>query len=148
MTDEGLSTCTAPACARPIRWAWTLEGRRLPLDPEPHPDGTVVHVDTPVGPRAKVLTGDELPAQQTAWRAHFTTCPASPQFKAREWRTAPKCAVCAEPMNATLARREGWTTHPSCDPRDGAQAARDAIRPTASNAGTPGTDQQQEELWP
>ena len=52
----------------------------MPLDPDPHPDGNVVLVTLDDGAiRGRVLTGDELPAQQTAYVRHDRTCARSPQ---------------------------------------------------------------------
>jgi hypothetical protein len=114
----GESVCAA--CGARIRWVMTEHGRRIPLDPDPHEDGTVVAVTTPDGkPRARVLTGDALPAQEPAWRPHWVTCPAAPEHRARKRRSrshGPLCAVCRAPMDPDLARLEGWATHPSCDP--------------------------------
>jgi hypothetical protein len=96
----------------------TVGGKRMPLDPDPSPEGTVVPVTDPtLGDRARVLTGTELPAQEPAWVAHWATCPDSAQYRRRQTALAPRCKVCEGPMDAQLARLERWTTHPSCDPR-------------------------------
>lgn len=103
----GLMRC--PRCGRPIRWVLTGTGRRIAIDPEPDPAGTVIRVEDPSDGtvRARILTGVEMPAQETAWIRHEAICRVRP---------GPLCRTCRGPMDAGLARSEGWTTHPSCDP--------------------------------
>ena len=114
---SGMSVCNGDGCGATIRWVVTEGGRRMPINPDPHPDGTIVAIDRPDGTTvARVLSGAQLPAQQQAWQPHWQTCPASPQFRKRQARTLPKCKACGMAMDPTLARRENWTTHPSCDP--------------------------------
>ena len=104
-------------CGEPIRWVLTERGRRMPLNPDPHPDGTVVVRLVDGRPRAHVLTGPELPAQEPAWRPHWVTCPSAPEFRARQGRTVARCTVCEFPLDPVLVAREPHhTTHPSCDP--------------------------------
>jgi hypothetical protein len=90
----------------------------MPLNPDPHPAGTVILTTVDGHTRARVLTGNELPAQETAWRPHWATCPKAPEYKAARQRRhsqGPLCAVCRQPMDPALARLEHWATHPSCD---------------------------------
>lgn len=100
-----------PGCAQPVRWVTTEHGRPLPLDPDPHPDGTVVPVVVGGQPRAHILTGPELPALGPAWRPH--QCPPPPRRD---------CTVCRGPLDPHLVAAQGDTTHPTCDP--GPTAAR------------------------
>jgi len=113
----GLEPCNGPTCTALIRWVITLANARMPLEPDPHPDGNVIRVRLEDGSiRARVLTGNELPAQQTAWMPHWRNCPDSPEFRKRKARTGPRCKACEQPMDPDLARLERWTTHPACDP--------------------------------
>lgn len=121
MSDD--STCTG--CGAAIRWVITDGGRRMPLDPDPVPDGNVVPAVIDGQRRARVLTGEQMPADGPAWQAHFRTCPAAPQFRRRP--AGPRCAVCHNPMNPDLADLEQWTTHPCCDPAAGASTVRAAL---------------------
>lgn len=115
-TLHNTAVCSGPTCAAIIRWAVTREGRRMPLNLDPDPAGNVVIETNATGEvRARVLTGHELPALGEAWMPHWKTCPDSKEFKAAQHRHAPKCTVCRKPMDPDLARRERWTTHPSCD---------------------------------
>lgn len=108
--------CAGPNCGALILWATTLEGRRMPLNPDPDPDGIVVMVTDQEGrARARVLTGRELPAQCEAWMPHHRACPDADAYRERKARTAPRCTICSGPMDPDLARQERWVRHPSCD---------------------------------
>jgi hypothetical protein len=69
-------------------------------------------------PLARVLTGLELPALETAWRRHTSTCPESPEARRRRARAAPRCRVCGGAMDPELTALETWDCHPSCQPPD------------------------------
>lgn len=71
---------TCKGCGQPIRWARTTKGRRIPLDPEPTPNGNLAFDQTeeegasfvrvvPVGARPRLYT------------SHFATCPAAASFR-------------------------------------------------------------------
>jgi hypothetical protein len=128
--DDGLTPCTGPNCTARVRWVLTLAGKRLPLDPKPHPDGTVIRVVLDDGSvRARVLDGDELPAQQTAWRAHWATCPDSQVFRARQAATTPRCALqeCRQPLDPWLVE-QGERYHVLCKPMPAPDEVRAAAR--------------------
>jgi len=107
-------TCTK--CSAPVKYVLTVGGRRVPLEPDPHPAGTHVPVKVGGQTRSRVLGGGELPAQEPAWRDHRTTCSAGKHASDRAARLRPKCRVCTKPMDPELAYLEQWETHPSCDP--------------------------------
>lgn len=76
----GANTCRA--CGAPIRWAiTTAKGRRIPLDPEPRPDGNL-HLDYYVDYIAK--DDPAPPPASQRYVAHFATCPK----RARRRRSA------------------------------------------------------------
>jgi hypothetical protein len=119
-----VTACKAPGCGAMIRWLYTEKRNAMPLDEEPHPDGNVVLVKVGHETLARVLGGADLPAQQTAYRAHWATCPGSDAMRAqraralrREIASGPVCEApgCGQRMHAGLARREGWREHPACD---------------------------------
>ena len=68
-----MSACRS--CGAPIKWARTPKGRRIPLDPDPVPDGNIVlrggvaHVD---GPAAGGFFDDGAGERYVS---HFATCP-------------------------------------------------------------------------
>lgn len=72
-------------CGQPILWALVEHSRRrLPLDPTPHPDGTIVRVDVAAGVPVVVVTRDERaaadyltmrPAADLRYTPHPWTCP-------------------------------------------------------------------------
>lgn len=71
------------SCRVGVRWVETVTGSRMPLDPDPTPDGNVefTHPDREEGP-VRVLKASELAGDCTRYRykSHFATCP-----HARTW---------------------------------------------------------------
>ena len=112
----GAAQCTA--CGFYVLHVLTMSGRRLAIDPFPHPTGTVWPEDTAKGQVARILAGHDVrPDDVQLWRQHATSCPASPTVRRSQ---APRCQVCSQPMDGVLAARDAsYTTHPSCDPREG-----------------------------
>lgn len=70
-------------CHRPIRWCLSSNGKRMPIDPVPVPDGNVIIDgslrDERTGqeyPRALVLGKADQPKDDVErFVAHFATCP-------------------------------------------------------------------------
>jgi hypothetical protein len=71
------------SCGAPIRWAVTVNGKRMPVDDQPVPDGNIVLSDPQPGayaplaayyspPDEPTLPGFEEPPR---FVSHFTTCP-------------------------------------------------------------------------
>jgi hypothetical protein len=128
-----MSDDTCSRCGGPTRWVITADqGRRIELDPDPTPDGVIVPVVVDGHTRARVLTGDQLPAEGPAWQRHTRTCPESDETRKHRARTAPRCRVCTNPMDAELTRLEGWVTHPNCDTAAAAATVRAALHREAS----------------
>ena len=79
--------CTS--CKAPIRWAVTIAGYPMPIDPDPAPDGNL-HLETVLAdehqiPRVWVVplaqrTGDDA---GQLYKAHFVTCPYADQHRRR-----------------------------------------------------------------
>jgi hypothetical protein len=66
------------SCDAPLRWAKTPKGKRIPLDPDPRPDGNIRLGFVGGEEMALVLSGAELEAAQIAgpvYVSHFATCP-------------------------------------------------------------------------
>lgn len=64
-----------PDCRLPVRWVRLTTGALLPLEPDPHPFGTVL--PDPGGGPAAVPTAAEralLPAGTELYRAHMVSC--------------------------------------------------------------------------
>lgn len=92
-----------PRCGAEVRLVLTVGQLVRKLDPRPRPDGNHIIVTLDDGRvRAQVLTGDEMPAQQEAFKAH--------ECGIKE-RPGPLCATCHLP--------------PAHAPRDRPQAAVD-----------------------
>jgi hypothetical protein len=129
MTDTVL--CTGADCGRPIRWALTLGDRRMPLDPEPSPDGNVVLETQPDGSiRARVLTGDDLPAQDAAYVPHHRTCVNAPDYRRRKAARIARCRICRGRLHDLLVR-DGITVHPGCEAPETIRQYVAAARPAA-----------------
>jgi hypothetical protein len=68
-------------CGAPLKWVETVDGGRMPLDPEPNSGGNVYMLDG----RARVLTTadkqEKLPP--TRWMPHHATCPNKPKPRRR-----------------------------------------------------------------
>lgn len=118
-----MSADVCSTCGAAVRRVITLGAIIRDLEPGPRPTGNHILVTNGQGElRAKVLGGDEMPAQQEAYVIH--KCPPKPVVA-----TGPKCAACLFPMDAELAALEKWRTHPSCvDPEDARREALQQIR--------------------
>jgi hypothetical protein len=115
-----LRRCTR--CDALIMWVVTHGGHRRAINPNPHPDGVIL-LETVGGElRGRVLTGDELPAQQAAHVPHDRTCPRSPEAARRRAAAVPKCRACAgtpdERLDAVWAAA-GHHYHVNCAPPSG-----------------------------
>lgn len=87
MNDRGL----CKSCGAVILWAITPKGRRLPVDPDPRPDGNVLVSDLrDVDGRypCAILAGDMLADAQLAGAvlrvSHFATCPNARAHRRRD----------------------------------------------------------------
>jgi hypothetical protein len=68
-------------CGAPIRWAATAAGRRLPLDPEPAADGTVVLGPTGTAHVLPARGRGDVPPEVERYRPHWATCPRAGDFR-------------------------------------------------------------------
>lgn len=88
------------SCSTPVRWVETTAGKRMPLDPDPCPDGNFefTEADREDGP-VRALTAEQLagPAERYRYKSHFATCPQS-----RTWRKGATQAA----RGRTLSRME------------------------------------------
>jgi hypothetical protein len=103
MTDRDVCR----GCGAEVLRHITIGAKIRDLEPGARPDGNTIIVEHEGRIRARVLSGDEMPAQQEAFKAH--QCPPKE-------RPGPPCAACLLPMHRELAISERWTTHPACDP--------------------------------
>lgn len=66
------------SCHRLIRWVDTERGKRMPIDPDPVPDGNVILISG----RAHVLGRSEVaPLSTKRYQAHFRTCENARAFR-------------------------------------------------------------------
>lgn len=70
------------SCGAPVTWTLTVKGKRIPLNPEPVPDGNIVPVIIDGERRARVVTeANPAPDGVQRFKSHYATCP-----QADEWR--------------------------------------------------------------
>ena len=70
-------------CGAPIRWAHTVNGKAMPVDAEPVPDGNVVYTGRPVtNDQCRTAPGVRVESQppmfddgEPRYTSHFATCP-------------------------------------------------------------------------
>jgi hypothetical protein len=82
------ATGICSSCGSPMTWAITdAKGRRMPLDPDPVPDGNVWVIDHPEhgAPIVGVaLHHDDIPADIETYVAHFVTCTDATSHRRRK----------------------------------------------------------------
>lgn len=64
-----------------MRWVDTATGTRLPIDPDPLPDGNIMLL---ANGRCKVVPVEERAAcVAPLFKSHFATCPMAEEFRKR-----------------------------------------------------------------
>lgn len=72
---------TCRSCGAPISWAFTLKGKRLPMDPDPAENGNVIlPIDEDGLPLPAIVFRDAEDAMDgfpgaNRYLSHFVTCP-------------------------------------------------------------------------
>lgn len=88
VTGYSQATCRDSDCGARIIWAITSKGKRMPVDADPAPDGTVLLAgDDPDAPVATVVSPAAPPSG--GWpgplrHSHFTTCPGADRWRSRK----------------------------------------------------------------
>ena len=72
--------CRSPTCRAPIYWGTTITGKRIPLDPDPVPDGRYIISGQNAVPFVVHIAADD-PTDQPRYNAHFVTCPERKQWQ-------------------------------------------------------------------
>lgn len=68
-----MSACKS--CGQPIRWHATGSGQRMPLDPDPVPDGSILILPNGI---IRVVPVEERAAMVAPlFKTHFQTCPSA-----------------------------------------------------------------------
>jgi hypothetical protein len=71
-------------CGQKIDWWKTEAGKNMPVDPDPHPEGTVL-IDVVANVARVVLVGSHPRLR----RSHFVTCPRAAQFRKPKPKAGP-----------------------------------------------------------
>lgn len=82
MPDDDV--CSSEACGAAITWAVTDAGKRIPIDPEPVPNGNLILTELAPGQDLRVRylrKGEDIPALAPRYQAHFVTCPEANRFR-------------------------------------------------------------------
>lgn len=77
MADTG----TCRSCNAPILWVETIQGKRMPLDAEPHEDGNVALMPAGAMVLTKELVEQGKKIGSKRYRSHFATCPNAGQHR-------------------------------------------------------------------
>ena len=89
-----MTTTTCRACDAEIVFAETRNGKRMPVDVEPNPDGNCYLSKDGTDATVQVLAGDDLAEAKRSGlqlhKSHFTTCPESADFRRRDRKVAWK----------------------------------------------------------
>lgn len=75
--DEPMGAGICSSCKADIMWARTSHGKRMPIDPEPRPEGNLAVYRDHMGQiRARTLgEGQEPETYERRAMPHFATCP-------------------------------------------------------------------------
>jgi hypothetical protein len=80
--------CRTSTCRKPVIWAFTVGGSRMPVDAEPVKHGTIVLDRGSDGRLTIRFVGvPQWPDHPVRYRSHFATCPAAQDH--RRDRRAP-----------------------------------------------------------
>lgn len=74
------------SCGQPIVWCRTDTGKRMPVDPEPSPEGNLVLIAGELPTTRSVSRGGHQPGEPL-YVSHFKTCPHA---SAHRKKTSPK----------------------------------------------------------
>jgi len=76
---------TCRSCRAPVRWCITAAtGKRMPVDPDPVPDGNIFvhHIEGGTPIIEVTLSHDEVPRSVPfTYVSHFVTCPAADSWR-------------------------------------------------------------------
>lgn len=131
ISGETSEDSRCPRCHVYVRAATTARGVELLLDPDPHPDGNVLEVQTPDGWVARVLSGsDARPEHVPMYLRHLCrrrgrrarriiaddSPPPAPRPAETREPPPPRCEVCGHRLDRALAASGGedGRSHPSC----------------------------------
>lgn len=68
------------SCDQLIAWCLTPKGKRMPVDPEPDPDGNVIVWSALGQQRCRVVKTDEH-VHGMRYTSHFATCPHADEHR-------------------------------------------------------------------
>lgn len=67
------------SCSANVQWVKTENGKSMPIDEKPSPDGNIIRLDSGL---YHVLKKDEMrQPNKTLYISHFATCPAADKHR-------------------------------------------------------------------
>ena len=77
-----MSICRS--CGAGITWAKTAQGRSMPVDRDPVPDGNITLEDTDIGTSIATVHGPDDPIEGERYVSHFATCPNANEHRRKQ----------------------------------------------------------------
>lgn len=75
-----MATCRS--CGAEIRWALTVKnGKHIPIDAQPVPDGNIVIEYRNGGDEARPATDADRKLKRPLYKSHFATCTDAPEWR-------------------------------------------------------------------
>jgi hypothetical protein len=71
------------SCGAPIRWTRTEKGRRMPIDPEPVPEGNIVLRELDEATPLALSVPPAAFPDEPRYLSHFATCPDAAKHRRR-----------------------------------------------------------------
>jgi hypothetical protein len=67
-------SATCRSCRQPVIWCLTLNRKKMPVDPDPVPEGNLIMID-PIEPGDIPMVVAKANPDVPGWTSHFATCP-------------------------------------------------------------------------
>lgn len=76
-------TSTCRSCPAQVVWCITINGKRMPVDAEPGPDGNLILIDDEIfGDQPPMVVNKSNPDVE-GYTSHFATCTHSDEWRKR-----------------------------------------------------------------
>jgi len=77
MTAPAFKTSPCASCRRPVIWTVTDKGKRMPVDAQPTPDGSIVLTVDKAEVRSRIVEVKFRFGRTDLHTSHFARCPAA-----------------------------------------------------------------------
>jgi hypothetical protein len=79
LLGAAMSACRS--CGASIIWTETVNGKTMPLDEDPDPDGNFTLDESHEPPVAEHIAGRMIAPKEERFTSHFATCPDAARFR-------------------------------------------------------------------